>query len=250
MVLVLGASSPAFADPPIQRPNDPVAIDHLDKATKLYNVQAFEQAVEEYKAGALVDPAPVFDYDLGQCYRQLHRYKEAIWHYQRFLKASPQTPEHDEAVKKFIDQMQAELDQKAMTAPPTEDANASAAPTPAPVVVAPAQPVVQSTQRDWLGWGLAGTGVVAIGVSTYFLLDARSLDNRSNTEPGQTEQHALRDDAHGRRLVGGVIGGVGAAAVIAGIAKLVLDPGTTDRSQTSSIRVGVTSNGFAIAGRF
>jgi len=263
---VLALAGPALADPPIARPKDPAALKHLDVATKLYDIRSFEQAIEEYKAGALVEPAAVFDYDLAQCYRQLHKYKDAIWFYQRFLKESPQTPEHNEAVKKFIEQMQAELDQKAMTAPPTEDANAPAPATPvkpaapAPTTTAPVAtnedkepPPPASTDRwyhDPIGWGLVGGGVAALGVSTYFLLDARSKDLDSNMTAGQTEQTSLRNTAHSHRVIGGIVGGIGIAAVAAGVVKLVLHPSATEQPETARIDLNVTSNGFAVTGRF
>ncbi|MEO6774878.1 MAG: hypothetical protein ABI467_18040 [Kofleriaceae bacterium] len=261
---VLALAGPAFADPPIARPKDPAALKHLDVATKLYDIRSFEQAIEEYKAGALVEPASVFDYDLAQCYRQLHKYKDAIWFYQRFLKESPETPEHDDAVKKFIDQMQAELDQKAMTAPPIEDANtavptqpatptAPAPPTPPPAgadKAPPPPPAADAWYHDPIGWGLVGGGVVALGVSSYFLLDARSLDLDSNKQAGQTEQASLRSRAHDRRLVGGIVGGIGLAAVATGMIKLVLHPKADEQTETAGLGIGVTSNGFAVTGRF
>lgn len=266
---VLALAGPALADPPIARPKDPAALKHLDVATKLYDIRSFEQAIEEYKAGALVEPAAVFDYDLGQCYRQLHKYKDAIWHYQRFLKESPQTPEHDEAVKKFIDQMQAELDQKAMTAPPTEDANAAApkpttppvgpvaptaTPTPTPTAThddnEPPPPAAAPWYHDPIGWGLVGGGVAALGVSTYFLLDARSKDLDSNKTPGQMAQASLRDTAHSHRVIGGIVGGIGIAAVAAGVVKLVLHPSTEASTETAGLGIGITGNGFAVTGRF
>lgn len=261
---LLALAGPAHADPQIARPKDPAALKHLDVATKLYDIRSFEQAIEEYKAGALVEPAPVFDYDLAQCYRQLHKYKDAIWHYQRFLKESPETPEHNEAVKKFIEQMQAELDQKAMTAPPTEDAGSAAPVKPATSVkpaTTPAAPAadkepppppaaVDPWYRDPIGWGLVGGGVVALGVSSYFLLDARSKDLDSNKTAGQTEQASLRDTAHSHRVIGGIVGGIGIAAVAAGVVKLVLHPNAEEQTETAGLGIGITTNGFAVMGKF
>jgi hypothetical protein len=50
-----------------------VAREHLIRGNRLYNTRAFDAAIEAYKAGALAEPAPVFDYNLGQTYRQLGR---------------------------------------------------------------------------------------------------------------------------------------------------------------------------------
>src|SRR3569623_1631264 len=89
LALVLTTGT-AIADPSLLKPKQAAALEHLDKASKLYYVRSFEEAANEYKAGALIEPAAIFDYNLAQCYRQLHRYPEAIWHYQRFIKQSPQ----------------------------------------------------------------------------------------------------------------------------------------------------------------
>jgi len=153
IVWMLVVARVAAADPPIRKPALAAALDHLARATKLYNVRSFEEAADEYKAGALIEPAPVFDYNLGQCYRQLGRYKEAIWHYERFLKASPETPERNESVTGFIAQMRAELESRAMTAPPIE-------PAPLVTVQRNAAPVARPEPwyRDRAGWLIGRRG--------------------------------------------------------------------------------------------
>src|SRR5690349_7516641 len=83
-LLLLG--SVAIAGKPLARPASREACDHLDRGNNLYHTRDFDQAVAEYKAGSLIEPAPVFDFNLAQAYRQLGKYKEAIWHYERFLK--------------------------------------------------------------------------------------------------------------------------------------------------------------------
>lgn len=74
LVLIVGAARAA----PLARPASPEAQEHLDRGNRLYGTRPFEEAIAEYKAGALIEPAPVFDYNLGQCFRQLGRYQEAI----------------------------------------------------------------------------------------------------------------------------------------------------------------------------
>lgn len=81
LLFIAGA---ARADP-FAKPASPEAREHLIRGNRLYGVRSFEEAITEYKAGALVEPAPVFDYNLGQCFRQLGRYQEALWYYQQFL---------------------------------------------------------------------------------------------------------------------------------------------------------------------
>jgi hypothetical protein len=94
------------------------------RGNRLYGIRSFDQAIEEYKAGVLVEAAPVFDYNLGQCFRQLGKYQEAIWHdelwhYERFITRGDPQGEVLDVVNGFLAQMKSELDKKAMPQKPT-----------------------------------------------------------------------------------------------------------------------------------
>src|SRR5262245_31421413 len=119
--LIAALATTARADP-LGKPNNPAAREHLATGTRFYRVRASETAVEEYKAGAVKEDAPVFYYNLGQCYRQLGRYEDAIWHYERFLDRGKPTGNLEASVRKFIAQMKAELERAAMKQPPVEPA--------------------------------------------------------------------------------------------------------------------------------
>lgn len=260
IALVL-CTRPAFADdPPIKRPKAPAALEHLAKGTKLYNVRSFEDAAAEFKQGALVEPAPIFDYNLGQCYRQLGQYKDAIWHYERFLKASPETTVRNQHVREFITQMQGELDKKAMTAPPTEaapvSASAEATPQdttgPAAVVVAdpPRNEVpAQRWYTDTLGWTFAGAGFVGVVVGGGFFLDASRLRDDANRSTSQQERSALQDKADSRTLSGAVIGVAGVGLLGAGIVKLALFKDASSSTATAW-DFAVSRDGVFAVGRF
>jgi tetratricopeptide (TPR) repeat protein len=250
IVLVLvGAPRVADAgDPAIRKPKAVAALDHLARATKLYNVRSFEEAAREYKAGALVEAAPVFDYNLGQCYRQLGRYKEAIWHYERFIKTSPETPERNESVTGFIAQMRAELENRAMTAPPTEPAASAAVPTVPPIAAAPAvgSPAPEPWYADGVGWGLAAGGVIALGGSAALLVSAAGLDDDANHTSMQRASDELHDRAYTRSLAGAALGIGGVALLATGIVKLVVTP--TARTETAG--VAIAPGGVSVFGRF
>ena len=251
LLAVIFATRTAHAeDPPMRKPKQAAALDHLAQATKLYNVRAFEKAAEEYKAGALVEPAPVFDYNLGQCYRQLHRYEDAIWHYQRFVSQSPETPEHIEASQKFITQMRAELEQRAMTEPPVDEGTATPTRhevTSTPIVVPP-RSVDEPWYDDGLGWGLAGAGLLSVGIATGLFLDSSSLNDDANHATTQMETNALHDKANTRSLLGTVIGIGGAGLLVTGVVKLVIH--RTASSTTTAWNVGVAGNGLVVSGSF
>lgn len=253
-------SSSAYAEPAIRKPKAAEALDHLARGNKLYNVRSFEEASVEYKAGAVVEPAPIFDYNLGQCYRQLKRYQDAIWHYERFVKSSPNTPEHVASVQKLIADMKAELDSKAMREPPTEPGPTAEAPVP---TLAPKQPEPAVAPRtvdvpppprgepwytDAVGWGLTGVGALGVVVSAGLLVNASGLDDDADTASSQQQSTALRDKADTRRLLGTVIGIGGVALVASGIIKLAIHP--REDASMRVTHVGLAPTGLTLFGQF
>jgi tetratricopeptide (TPR) repeat protein len=161
---------------------------HLVQGNKLYNIRSFDQAIEEYRAGALAEEAPVFDYNLGQCFRQLGKYQEAIWHYERFLNLGDPQGEVLDAVNDFLTQMKSELDRKAMTQKPTE-----AGPGPSHTQeLQPSAITPHATQRPqensvangprslWsttrrIALGIGAAGVVGLATGVVFGIQAKDL---------------------------------------------------------------------------
>lgn len=254
LVLVMLVAGPgvAFADE-IAKPTKADAKAHLATGAALYRAREFEKAIEEFKAGILVEDAPIFHFNLGQSYRQLGRYEDSIWHFERFLRhANPLPPKYQDAVESLLRDMKSELERKAMTRPPIEpadgEANKDIGKPAAPTVVAPPPAVPASPwYADGLGWGLVGAGAVGGGVSVFLFVRASSLDDDANNEPSQTMQDELRDQASSRRLAGTIIGVVGAGALVTGIVKLAIAPRT---ESASSLSFMFTTNGVAVAGQF
>lgn len=251
VVLLLGfLSFERFAyadDPSMAKPTKAAAREKLSAGNKLYRVREFEKAVEEYKAGVLIEDVPVFHYNLGQCYRQLNRYEEAVWHYERFVDRGNPAGQLRGAVEAFLTQMKAELQRKTevVPAPQPEPEKPVEPPPPKTVTVTiPGEP----WYRDRVGWIVSGVGLVAVGAGGWFLLDAKGIEDDANAEPLQSERQRLRDDASSRRVIGGVVGGVGLGLVVAGIVKLAIRP--SDREETWTVQIGVTSDSVFVIGRF
>lgn len=248
-------------EPPIKRPTAAAAVDHLSKGTKLYNVRSFDQAAEQFKQGALVEPTPIFDYNLGQCYRQMGQYKDAIWHYERFLKASPETTERNAHVRNFITQMEAELEKKAMTAPPIEAASstvsreeiAASTPTTREAGLSDVhQPIQNSIRPRWyedtLGWTFAGAGFVGVVVSGGLFVDASGVQEDADRAASQQVRIALQDKADSRTLTGAVVGIAAAGLLATGVIKLALHD--SSEPTTTAWHLSFTSNGVVAFGRF
>lgn len=233
--LVLCISASAYAGDPLARPTSREARDHLHRGNKLYNVGSFEEAITEYKAGSLIEPAPVFDYNLGQAHRQLGRYREALWHYDRFLHRGQPAGELRDAVIAFMAEMRAHLEKQAQRMPPTvpapegssfADALTTAPPNPPSSdrvrSDVPTRPIHQDDSKDWLGWSLAGSGLVALGISGALFYRASKLDDQGNSEMAMRERQDLYDQASARNLTGAIVGVGGAALATVGIVRLTL----------------------------
>jgi tetratricopeptide (TPR) repeat protein len=256
--------SAAFAGDPLARPASREAREHLDRGNKLYNVRSFDEAITEFKAGALIEPAPVFDYNLGQAYRQLGKYQDALWHYDRFMKYGGPTGELRDAVTSFMAEMRAHLANRALTMPPTGPAPPDRAPDPATSArstaptelsatrtgnVEPANQPERRDTRDWIGWSLTGGGVVALGVSGVLLYRASSLHNQAKTELDARARNDLYDQVSTRNTAGIVVGVGGLVLTAAGVIKLALY-GHRPASSSALLDVGVMNHGVFVLGQF
>jgi tetratricopeptide (TPR) repeat protein len=241
-------------------PQSPEAKAHLLEGNKAYRLKDFELAAREYRAGAALETGPTFTfwYNLGQAYRQLGKYEDAIWFYRQFLNQAPlNVPMHRDAAKTFIDEMQRELDKAATKTGPTEPAPTPLTSPPKTHVEpegdtrqAPSEPPRQpqvAWHRDPVAWGLVGSGAAASAVGVVFLLQAASAQDDANAEPVLSQRQDLRDRASSRRLLGGVAVGVGAGVLVAGVIKLVIHPSRSTEVSAAPVQGGVA---FAMRLRF
>jgi hypothetical protein len=85
-----------------------------------FNLEEWEAAIDEWKAGYRSKPVPQFLYNIAQAYRLSKHYDEALSFYQRYLRADPKAVNRLE-VEGHITKLTAVLAQekKLQTAPPT-----------------------------------------------------------------------------------------------------------------------------------
>jgi tetratricopeptide (TPR) repeat protein len=253
------------------KPKDQKAIEHQILGLRLYNIQDFKGAIEEFKAGALVEPCSCFDYNLGQSYRLTGQYKQALWHYQRFLNNGKPTGEVLEAVQKWIAEMEAQVADAARTMPPTEAASIAEPEPSAPSIAArvAANRTQGTAQRDaasrnmtlesersastpvnWIGWTTTAGGVAALGASGYLFLRASSLDDQGNKTPDTRARHEFYDQSNTRRLAGAIIGAGGLALTATGLYLLITQSGHRGRATAAAVNVGITGDSVVVLGRF
>ena len=133
-VLLLTTAGPARADDPKQE-----AKARYETAQSHYNLNEFQEALQDFKEGYRLFPDPVFLFNLAQCERQLGNVEEAIKFYRSYLRNRPKAPNRQEVVRR-IDEMQAAIDAKKVAAGLAPPAAASESHPPAHAELAPAPP--------------------------------------------------------------------------------------------------------------
>ncbi len=238
-VLLCGLEPVARADDTAMKlPAEPAALTHYTQGNRLYRLRKFEEAIIEYQAGAMIEPVPAFDYNLGQCYRQLGKYTEAIWHYERFLKSGQPDSQRQALVTGFLVQMRAELERKAMTQPPTDSAS-DPRPSAVSLPAAPPRPRGLPLQRK-LALGVGATGGAAVALGVVLGLRARSLDRDADKlcpmmscdQPDDANALIARGQSSARYA--NVAFGVGGAAIL-GAAALWLTGARMERKPVAIV---------------
>jgi len=257
------ATRMAAADDTFAKPSSGIAREHLSRGIRLYNTRDFESAIQEFREGAVVESTPVFDYNLGQSYRQIGKYEEALWHYERFLNHGHPTGQLLAAVKDFMREMREHLANRALNMPPTDAASPAPGPAPAPaaapdVVPGPAEGPPQRLSPpdrhhgsfNWIGWTLTGAGGIATGAAGYLLLRASSLNDQANDEVFARRRDDLHDEASTRSLAGAIIGVGGVLLTVTGIYMLVTHSERSETQHGTALGVGITGHGVIAFGRF
>ena len=103
LLALLFAVSPrvARADDPATRASKR----HFDRGEKLFALGKFDEALDEYQKAFDAKPIPDFLFNIGQCYRNLGDYQQAIFSFKKYLKLEPDAPDKDK-VEKLIDDLE------------------------------------------------------------------------------------------------------------------------------------------------
>lgn len=97
MAVIAPTVRTAAADDPATR----AARRHYERGEKLFALGKFDEALEEYQTAFDAKPLPGFLYNIGQCYRNLGDYDQAIFSFKKYLKLEPEA-QNKEAVEQLI----------------------------------------------------------------------------------------------------------------------------------------------------
>ena len=120
--------------------------EHYEKATRLYNVGKYQEAIAEYEAAYLVSADPVMLFNIAQCHRLNNQPDEAVRFYKNYLRNAPGAPNRDDVERKIVEMERLSEERRRANVPTTQP------PSPTPVTPAPG-PTVPPAGPPPLGTG-------------------------------------------------------------------------------------------------
>ncbi len=150
-VVLAGAGAARAQDVPPQKLTESQkreTREHYDKATKLYNLGKFTDAIAEYQAAYLVSADPVMLFNIAQCHRNNSQPEEAIRFYKNYLRNAPNAVNRAQVEKNIADMERLVEERKQQSAappppnnqPPPPDNQTGTGTTPPQVTPTPPPP--------------------------------------------------------------------------------------------------------------
>ena len=241
---------------------------HYQRATRAYDLQKYQEAIDEYQKAYEISGDPPMLYNIAQAYRLADQPSEAARYYRRFLQRMPNARNRDDVERKIADQekladQRKKVEPVAPPPPPTTTPTkpppiVEVKPPPPPPVVPPAPPQLPpppetSHARAVVGWSLVGAGLIADGVAAYEGYRARQkgdqLTRDSMMTPPKTFDPAVETAGKNANIAAIALGIGGTAVAIAGAIVLITGGSSesTEKPATPVAHVSVTpwiSNGL------
>jgi hypothetical protein len=252
----------------------------MEKGLRLYDVQSYAEAIEEFKAGYAVDPAPDFLYAMAQAQRLSGDCFHAVLTYQSFLRTHP-AERRAAPARQNIERCASNAGEATPAAPPPPvEPRASAPPEPIPVpapapepippprastpaaapVAATEAPAATATGHAWyddgVGDALMIAGVVAAGSGLALMkIGADGVSSANATLQSSGVQYQAGSDAiqkgqsaNTEQVAGAIAAGAGAALAAGGFIHVFLH----DSGNPTVTCAPLSTGGFSLvgAGRF
>ncbi|HEY5920604.1 MAG TPA: tetratricopeptide repeat protein, partial [Kofleriaceae bacterium] len=244
IIVLVAALAPALgqpSEPTLGKPTDSEAARLYREGNEHYKLGLYARAIEHYAASIALEESQAALYNIAQSHRQLGQHKEAVRYYRRLVDSTAIVGSAREHIEALIAAANSAVDKQ--TPPP---------PPPPPVVrdadvtddvsddtAVDAEDDVPELQQqgawyhDWVGWSLAGTGVLASGVAIGFALRGEQLQADANGEPDELAREQLQTRADSRRTWALATAMIGGGLTIAGIVKLAVNPRSVEELTVS-----------------
>ena len=172
-LMLLASPSPALAQM-TQAQKDEVKL-HYQRATRAYDLQKYQEAIDEYQKAYEISGDPPMLYNIAQAYRLADQPAEAVRYYRRFLQRMPNARNRDDVERKIADQEKlAEERRKSEPAAPSQPTQTK----PPPIVEVKPPLAGRAVRDDAVGRvaGAAGCRGLAHGHGGGLVPDRRRAD--------------------------------------------------------------------------
>jgi tetratricopeptide (TPR) repeat protein len=228
-ILLLAVAAPAVAQTP------KTAEDHYEASKRYYDVEKYDDAIEELKKAYTLSPDPVYLFNIAQAMRKKGDCTGAIDYYRKYLRGSPKAP-NKTSVEVSIKELEANpatckpqdpkpVDPKPIDPKPIDPKPVDTKPVdPKPVPKPDPKPMAPDHGNRTLriaGYATAGAGGLTLIAGTVLALSARSLANRvesdCNSLAGCTWSGDDDDTGRSRATQSRIALAVGGALVAGGV---------------------------------
>ncbi len=235
-------------------PGEPTAKERVARGLEFYQAGNYDEAIAEFERAYAASNSAAILFPWAQAERLRGNCRQAVDLYQRFIDSKPPTKQVEAATRnrKECEERLQSTDAVAATIVPGEAGDVSAPePEPEPVQEPepepepPPPPPPPRWRTDAAGWTLLGVGAAATIAGGAVLGLAQRSEADAADAPTYGDFADLKESAATQRIAGGVVLGVGAALLLAGVIRLALS-GRTDARPQARVR----PRGLGLEGRF
>jgi len=221
---------------------------HYERATRAYDIQKYQEAVEEYQRAYEIGGDPAMLFNIAQAYRLNDQLSEAMRFYKRYLQRSPNARNRDDVERKIADldkQIEARRQAAASVPPPVQPPPVVVTPPPVIPMPPPAPPPHKSVSVAGIVLASVGGAALVTAVITGKLASnkADSL-TKASMNGGSTFDPKVESD--GKRLnTIAIISAIVGAAAAAGGATLIILSRSGKADEHSAMVAPVIAEGMA-----
>jgi hypothetical protein len=264
-------TAPAVADPkPPTEKDRQMAGDLVKKAIGKSQAGDHNAAIELYLQAYTIVPNSILLSNIGAEYQQSERPQQALRYFCMYLEKEPNgtnAPYAAAQARSLQTELgNTEVDDRDVCAKPKARPRPRPEPEPQPREPEPPprepEPVVRDDREgkintlQYAGIGAGIGGLIAIGVGAYAGVRASSISNELTTHdrsmpwPNDVQEQQKNGQSYENVQIGAMI--AGGVMLTAGVVLYVVSrsDATTERASERTVRLSLTTNGFAVYGRF